>query len=65
MKINSFSNIFYLSRKNLPCFKRKQEKFREKHSWIRSFGIRENMLYVLVSILIMTVLKMARQIEYN
>ena len=25
-KINSFSNIFYLKRKILPCFKRKQEK---------------------------------------
>ena len=34
---NSFTNIFDLNRKNLPCFKRKQEK------WIRRFGIRENM----------------------
>ena len=30
VKINSFSNIFYLNRKILPCFNRKQEKFREK-----------------------------------
>ena len=37
MKINNFSNIF-----DLPCFKIKQEKFREKNSWIRRFGIREN-----------------------
>ena len=37
VKINSFSNIFDLNRKILPCFKRKQEK------WIRRFGNHENM----------------------
>ena len=30
VKINSFSNIFDLNGKILPCFKRKQEKIREK-----------------------------------
>ena len=30
VKINSFCNIFDLNRKILPCFKRKQEKIREK-----------------------------------
>ena len=39
VKINSFSNIFGLNRKILPCFKRKQEK----NSWFRRFVIRENM----------------------
>jgi hypothetical protein len=29
--INSFSNIFYLDRKILPCFKRIHEKFWEKN----------------------------------
>ena len=43
VKINFFSNIFYLNGKILPRFKRKQEKFGEKRSWIRKFGIRENM----------------------
>ena len=43
VKINSFSNIFDLIRKILPCFKRKQEKIHEKKSWIGRFGIRENM----------------------
>ena len=43
VKINSFSNLFDLNRKILPRFKRKQEKFGEKRSWIRKFGIRENM----------------------
>ena len=37
VKINSFSNIFDLNRKILPCFKRKQGK------WIRRFGNHENM----------------------
>jgi hypothetical protein len=43
VKMNCFSNSFDLIRKILPCLKRKQEEFREKNSWIRRFGIRENM----------------------
>ena len=32
VKINSFSNLFfYLNRKILPCFKRKQENFVKKN----------------------------------
>ena len=38
VKINSFSNVFDLNRKILPCFKRKQETFREKkiHGFVDS-----------------------------
>ena len=39
VKMNSFSNIFDLNRKILPCFKRKQENFPKK---IRRFGVHEN-----------------------
>ena len=44
VKINSFSNIFDLSRKkSYLVLKEKQEKFCEKNSCILGFGIRENM----------------------
>ena len=43
VKIKSFRNIFDLNRKILFCLKRKQERFCFKNSWIRRFGISENM----------------------
>ena len=43
VKINNFNNIFDHNRKNLPCFKRKQENNHETNLWFRRFGIHENM----------------------
>ena len=44
LQINSFSNIFDLNRKILPCFRWKIQKICEENSWILKFGIRENIL---------------------